>query len=39
MTVDIFIPCFIDQIYPETGFNMVKILEKLGVDLLRANGL
>jgi L-lactate dehydrogenase complex protein LldE len=28
--VDIFIPCFIDQVYPETGFNMVKVLEKLG---------
>jgi L-lactate dehydrogenase complex protein LldE len=28
--VDIFIPCFIDQLYPETGFNMVKVLEKLG---------
>jgi len=30
MIVDIFIPCFIDQIYPEVGFNMVKILEKVG---------
>jgi L-lactate dehydrogenase complex protein LldE len=29
MTVDIFIPCFIDQLFPETGFNMVKILERL----------
>ena len=33
MLVDIFIPCFVDQIYPETGMNMVKILEKLGVDV------
>ncbi len=33
MTVDIFIPCFIDQIFPETGMNMVKILEKLGVSV------
>ena len=33
MVVDIFIPCFIDQIYPQTGMNMVKILEKLGVDV------
>ena len=33
MKVDIFIPCFIDQVYPETGFNMVKILEKLGVEV------
>ncbi|MCX6252633.1 MAG: (Fe-S)-binding protein [Bacteroidetes bacterium] len=33
MLVDIFIPCFIDQVYPQTGMNMVKILEKLGVDV------
>jgi len=33
MLVDIFIPCFIDQIYPQTWMNMVKILEKLGVDV------
>ncbi|MBE0637955.1 MAG: (Fe-S)-binding protein [Bacteroidales bacterium] len=33
MEVDIFIPCFIDQLYPETGFNMVKVLEKLGVKV------
>jgi L-lactate dehydrogenase complex protein LldE len=30
MEVDIFIPCFIDQLFPETGFNMVKVLEKAG---------
>ena len=30
MEVDIFIPCFIDQFYPQTGFNMIKVLEKLG---------
>jgi len=33
MEVDIFIPCFIDQFYPETGFNMVKVLEKSGVKV------
>lgn len=33
MVVDIFIPCFIDQLYPETGFNMVKVLEKTGVGV------
>jgi L-lactate dehydrogenase complex protein LldE len=33
MTVDLFIPCFIDQIYPQTGMNMVKILEKCGVNV------
>ena len=30
MVVDIFIPCFIDQLYPETAFNMVKVLEGVG---------
>jgi L-lactate dehydrogenase complex protein LldE len=29
MVVDIFIPCFIDQVFPQTGMNMVKILESL----------
>ncbi len=29
--VDLFIPCFIDQIYPQTAFNLVKVLEKAGV--------
>ena len=31
MDVGIFIPCFIDQVYPKTGMNMVKVLEKAGV--------
>ena len=30
MIVDIFVPCFIDQLYPETAFNMVKVLEGAG---------
>lgn len=30
MIVDIFIPCYMDQFYPETAGNMVKVLEKLG---------
>lgn len=30
MNVQLFIPCFIDQLYPETAFNMVKVLEKAG---------
>ena len=33
MLVDIFIPCFVDQVYPDTGLNMVKILEKLDVSV------
>jgi L-lactate dehydrogenase complex protein LldE len=30
MNVQIFIPCFIDQLYPNVGFSMVKVLEKAG---------
>jgi L-lactate dehydrogenase complex protein LldE len=30
MNIQLFIPCFVDQIYPQTGMNMVKVLEKLG---------
>ena len=30
MNVQLFIPCFVDQLYPETAFNMVKVLEKTG---------
>lgn len=30
MNVQIFIPCFVDQLYPDTAFNMIKVLEKCG---------
>ena len=30
MDVHLFIPCFVDQIYPSTAFNMVRVLEKCG---------
>ena len=30
MNVQLFIPCFVDQLYPETGFSMIKVLEKTG---------
>lgn len=33
MNVQIFIPCFIDQLYPTVGFNMVKVLEKAGCEV------
>lgn len=33
MKVQIFIPCFIDQLYPQTAFNMVKVLEKACCDV------
>jgi len=31
--VDVFIPCFIDQVYPQTAFNMIKLLEKAGLKV------
>ena len=30
MKVQLFIPCFVDQLYAQTAFNMVKVLEKAG---------
>ncbi|MDP4149681.1 MAG: (Fe-S)-binding protein [Bacteroidota bacterium] len=33
MRVQLFIPCFVDQLYPQTAFNMVKVLEKAGVEV------
>jgi L-lactate dehydrogenase complex protein LldE len=33
MIVDLFIPCFIDQIYPDTAFNTVKLLRKAGLEV------
>lgn len=33
MKVQLFIPCYIDQLYPETGFNTIKVLEKAGCDV------
>ena len=28
--VQLFIPCFVDQLFPQTAFNMVSVLEKAG---------
>src|SRR6476646_4854469 len=33
MTVSIFVPCFIDQLYPNVAFNMIKLLEKAGCEV------
>lgn len=30
MDVQLFVPCFIDQLYPETAFNTIKVLESVG---------
>ncbi len=34
MTVHIFVPCFIDQLYPDVAFNMVKVLKKAGCTVV-----
>ncbi|MEG1718429.1 MAG: (Fe-S)-binding protein, partial [Bacteroidales bacterium] len=31
--VDLFVPCCIDQLYPQTGFNVIKVLKHLGVKV------
>ena len=33
MKVQLFIPCFVDQLYPQTAFNMVKVLEKASCEV------
>jgi L-lactate dehydrogenase complex protein LldE len=30
MNIELFIPCFIDQLFPDTAFNTVKVLKKAG---------
>ncbi len=34
MKVQLFIPCFVDQLYPQTAFNMIKVLEKAGCEVI-----
>ncbi|QDA62128.1 (Fe-S)-binding protein [Hymenobacter jejuensis] len=31
--VDLFIPCFVDQLFPQTAMNMVKVLESVGCEV------
>ncbi|MXV17886.1 (Fe-S)-binding protein [Hufsiella ginkgonis] len=33
MTVGLFIPCYVDQFYPNAGIATLQLLEKLGVDV------
>jgi L-lactate dehydrogenase complex protein LldE len=33
MKVQLFIPCFVDQLYPQTAFNMIRVLEKAGCSV------
>jgi len=34
MTVGLFIPCYVDQFYPEAAIATLQLLEKLGVDVV-----
>lgn len=38
MNIQLFIPCFVDQLYPQTGFNMVRVLEKAGCTVSYPTG-
>lgn len=33
MNVQLFVPCFVDQLFPETAFNMVNVLEQAGCSV------
>ncbi|HZH37937.1 MAG TPA: (Fe-S)-binding protein, partial [Flavisolibacter sp.] len=33
MDIQLFIPCFVDQLYPQTAFNMVTVLERAGCSV------
>jgi L-lactate dehydrogenase complex protein LldE len=33
LNIQLFIPCFVDQLYPQTGFNMIRVLEKTGCSV------
>ncbi|RYY37301.1 MAG: (Fe-S)-binding protein [Sphingobacteriaceae bacterium] len=33
MKIELFVPCFVDQLYPETAFNTIKLLEKAGCSV------
>ncbi len=33
MKISLFVPCFVDQLFPQTAFNMVRILEKVGCEV------
>lgn len=33
MKVELFVPCFVDQLYPDTALNTLKVLEKAGCEV------
>lgn len=34
MKVELFIPCFVDQLYPQTAFNTIQLLKKSGCEVI-----
>ena len=32
--VALFVPCYIDQVYPQVGVATLQLLEKLGLDVI-----
>ncbi|WP_242202147.1 (Fe-S)-binding protein [Aestuariivivens insulae] len=38
MTVGLFIPCYINQLYPQVGIATLELLEKLNVDVVYPSG-
>ncbi|TDQ77199.1 (Fe-S)-binding protein [Sphingobacterium yanglingense] len=32
--VELFVPCFIDQLYPDTAFNTIQLLERVGCEVI-----
>ena len=38
MRVALFIPCYVDQIYPEVGVSVVRVLRRLGVEVTYPEG-
>jgi L-lactate dehydrogenase complex protein LldE len=38
MTIALFVPCFIDQLYPRVGIAALQVLERLGVDIAIPDG-
>ena len=38
MRTALFVPCYVDLINPEVGVSMVRVLRKLGVDLIYSEG-
>ncbi|MCS7468346.1 (Fe-S)-binding protein [Stieleria sp. ICT_E10.1] len=38
MTVALFVPCYIDQLYPDVAIATLEVLERLGVDVAYPDG-